>query len=145
MSFNRKYEEGVAVDLVDCGFPADVGEGGVKLAIPLVSAIEYVYLNQRAFVDAYQLVAGFEFDIFALGGNAYRGLDSLFQIIGGQLDFHYFGSIRLVGSTPDSCAGASAVGSTSVTGAFNSSASSASRASSTSCHRGAVLGYSPRT
>ena len=43
MSFNRKYEEGVAVDLVDCGFPADVGEGGVKLAIPLVAAIEYVY------------------------------------------------------------------------------------------------------
>ena len=39
----RKLEEVIASDLVDCGFPADVGEGGVKLAIPLVSAIEYVY------------------------------------------------------------------------------------------------------
>ena len=34
-----------------------MGKGGVKLAIPLVAVIEYVYLNQRAFVDAYQLVA----------------------------------------------------------------------------------------
>ena len=47
MSFNRKNEEGVAVDLADCGFPADVGEGGVKLAIPLVSVVEYVYLGRQ--------------------------------------------------------------------------------------------------
>ena len=78
-AFDRKPEEGVAADLVACGFPTDVGEGGVNLAIPLVSAIEYVYLNQRAFVDAYQLVAGFQFDVFALGRDAYRGLTSLFQ------------------------------------------------------------------
>ena len=51
-----------------------MGEGGVNLAIPLVSAIEYVYLNQLALVDAYQLVAGFEFDIFALGGDAHAEL-----------------------------------------------------------------------
>ena len=47
MSFNRKNEEGVAVDLVDCGFPADVGEGGVTLAIPLVVAIEHVYPGRQ--------------------------------------------------------------------------------------------------
>ena len=47
MSFNRKNEESVAVDLVAGGFPADVGEGGVKLAIPLVSAVEYVYLGRQ--------------------------------------------------------------------------------------------------
>ena len=76
--------------------------------------------------------AGFEFDAFTLGSVAYQGLVSLFQIVGRQLDFDYFGSFRFLGSTMDSCAGASAVGSTSVTGSFNSSASSASRASSTS-------------
>ena len=83
--------------MVAGGFPTDVGEGGVTLAIPLVAVIEYVYLNQLAFVDAYQLVAGFQFEVFALGGNAYRGLASLFQIMGGQLDFHYFGSFRIFG------------------------------------------------
>ena len=93
-ALGRKPEKVVTSDLVAGGFPADVGEGGVKLAIPLVAAIEYVYLNQRAFVDAYQLVAGFEFDVFALGGNAHRGLANLFQIVGGQLDFDYFGSFR---------------------------------------------------
>ena len=75
-------------------FPADVGEGGVNLAIPLVAVIEYVYLNQLAFVDAYQLVAGFQFEVFALGGNAHRGLASLFQIVGDQLNFCHFGSFR---------------------------------------------------
>ena len=39
----RKPEEAVASGLVAGGFPTDVGEGGVNLAIPLVSAIEYVY------------------------------------------------------------------------------------------------------
>ena len=41
----RKPEEVVSSDLVAGGFPADVGEGGVKLAVPLVSAIEYIYLG----------------------------------------------------------------------------------------------------
>jgi len=76
----RKPEEGVAADLVARGFPADVGEGGVNLAIPLVAAVEYVYLNQLAFVDAYQLVARFQFEVLLLGGDAYRGLSRLFQI-----------------------------------------------------------------
>ena len=39
-AFGRKPEEVVTSDLVAGGFPADVGEGGVDLAIPLVSAIE---------------------------------------------------------------------------------------------------------
>lgn len=73
--------------MVAGGFPTDMGEGGVNLAIPLVSAIEYVYLNQRAFVDAYQLVAGFQFEVFTLRSDAHRGLANLFQIVGGQLDF----------------------------------------------------------
>lgn len=68
-ALGRKPEEIITSDLVAGGFPTDMGEGGVNLAIPLVSAIEYVYLNQLAFVNAYQLVAGFEFDIFALGGD----------------------------------------------------------------------------
>ena len=76
--FARKQDEVVASDLVAGDFPTDVGEGGVNLAIPLVSAIEYVYLNHRAFVDAYQLVAGFQFDVVAFGSDAYRGLASLF-------------------------------------------------------------------
>ena len=36
-----------ASDLVAGGFPTDVGEGWVNLAIPLVSAIEYVYLGRQ--------------------------------------------------------------------------------------------------
>ena len=42
-ALGRKPEEVVTSDLVACGFPADVGEGGVNLAIPLIAAIEYVY------------------------------------------------------------------------------------------------------
>ena len=42
-ALGRKPEEVIASDLVACGFPADMGEGGVNLAIPLVAAIEYVY------------------------------------------------------------------------------------------------------
>ena len=56
-ALGRKPEEVVTSDLVAGGFPTDMGEGGVNLAIPLVAVIEYVYLNQLAFVDAYQLVA----------------------------------------------------------------------------------------
>ena len=41
-ALGRKPEEVVTSDLVAGGFPTDVGEGGVNLAIPLVSAIEYV-------------------------------------------------------------------------------------------------------
>ena len=63
-ALGRKPEEVVTSDLVAGGFPTDMGEGGVNLAIPLVAAIEYVYLNERTFVDAYQLVAGFQFDVF---------------------------------------------------------------------------------
>ena len=44
-AFGRKPEEVVAPDLVAGDFPADVGEGGVNLAIPLVAAIEYIYLG----------------------------------------------------------------------------------------------------
>ena len=54
-AFDRKPEEGVAADLVACGFPTDVGEGGVNLAIPLVSAIEYVYPRWRAHQNATHL------------------------------------------------------------------------------------------
>ena len=39
----RKPEKVIASDLVAGGFPTDMGEGWVNLAIPLVSAIEYVY------------------------------------------------------------------------------------------------------
>ena len=47
MAFGGGAEEVVASDLVAGGFPADMGEGGVNLAIPLVSAIEYVYLGRQ--------------------------------------------------------------------------------------------------
>ena len=47
MSFNRKSEEVVTSDLVAGGFPTDMGEGGVNLAIPLVAAVEYVYLGRQ--------------------------------------------------------------------------------------------------
>ena len=38
-----KPEKVVVSALAAGGFPADVGEGGVNLAIPLVSAVAYVY------------------------------------------------------------------------------------------------------
>ena len=43
----RKPEEVIASDLVAGGFPTDMGEGGVTLAIPLVAAVEYVYLGRQ--------------------------------------------------------------------------------------------------
>ena len=46
-AFDWKPEEVVTSDLVAGGFPADVGEGGVNLAIPLVAAVEYVYLGRQ--------------------------------------------------------------------------------------------------
>ena len=46
-ALGRKPEEVVTADLVASGFPADVGKGGVNLAIPLVSAVEYVYLGRQ--------------------------------------------------------------------------------------------------
>ena len=46
-ALGRKPEEVIASDLVAGDCPADVGEGGVNLAIPLVSAIEYVYLGRQ--------------------------------------------------------------------------------------------------
>ena len=46
-SLGRKPEEVVTSDLVAGGFPADVGEGGVNLAIPLVAAVEYVYPRRQ--------------------------------------------------------------------------------------------------
>ena len=79
-ALGRKPEEVVTSYLVASSFPADMGEGWVNLAIPLVAVIEYVYLNQLAFVDAYQLVAGFQFEVFTLGRDAYRGLASLFRL-----------------------------------------------------------------
>ena len=45
--FNREPEEVIASDLIASSFPSDVGEGGVKLAIPLVSAVEYVYPRRQ--------------------------------------------------------------------------------------------------
>ena len=51
----KKPEEVVTTDLVAGGFPADVGEGGVNLAIPLVSAIEYVYSGRQAHQNATHL------------------------------------------------------------------------------------------
>ena len=47
----REPEEVVTSYSVASSFPADVGEGGVNLAIPLVVAVEYVYLDERVFVD----------------------------------------------------------------------------------------------
>ena len=44
-ALGRKPEEVVTSNLVASSFPADVGEGEVNLAIPLVAAIEYVYKN----------------------------------------------------------------------------------------------------
>ena len=46
-ALGREPEEVVNSDLVAGGFPTDMGEGGVNLAIPLVSAIEYVYLGRQ--------------------------------------------------------------------------------------------------
>ena len=46
-ALGRKPEEVIASDLVASGFPTDVGEGGVKLAIPLVAAVEYVYPRRQ--------------------------------------------------------------------------------------------------
>ena len=51
----RKPEEVIAVDLVDCGFPTDVGEGGVNLAISLVAAIESPYLGRQVHLNATRL------------------------------------------------------------------------------------------
>ena len=65
-----------------------MGEGGVNLAIPLVAAFEYVYLNQLALVDAYQLVVGFQFDVVAFGSDAHRGFSAFcmteLRILNGQ-------------------------------------------------------------
>ena len=41
-ALGRKPEEVIASDLVAGGFPTDMGEGGVHLAIPFVAAVEYV-------------------------------------------------------------------------------------------------------
>jgi hypothetical protein len=46
-ALGRKPEEVIASDLVASGFPADVSEGGVNLAIPLVAAVEYVYPRRK--------------------------------------------------------------------------------------------------
>ena len=46
-TFGWKPEEVVTSDLVAGGFPADVGKGGVNLAIPFVAAVEYVYLGRQ--------------------------------------------------------------------------------------------------
>ena len=46
-ALGRKPEEVIASDLVAVYCPADVCEGWVNLAIPLVSAIEYVYLGRQ--------------------------------------------------------------------------------------------------
>ena len=46
-ALGRKPEEVIASDLVASSFPTDVGEGGVNLAIPLVAAVEYVYLGRQ--------------------------------------------------------------------------------------------------
>ena len=46
-ALGRKPEEVVTSDLVASGFPTDVGEGGVKLVIPLVAAVEYVYPRRQ--------------------------------------------------------------------------------------------------
>ncbi len=46
-ALGRKPEEGVTSDLVAGGFPANVGEGWVFLSIPLIAAVEYVYLGRQ--------------------------------------------------------------------------------------------------
>ena len=46
-ALGRKPEEIITSDLVAGNFPADVGEGGVNLAIPFVAAVEYVYLGRQ--------------------------------------------------------------------------------------------------
>ena len=46
-ALDRKPEEVVTSDLVAGGFPTDMGEGGVNLAIPLVAVIEYVYPRRQ--------------------------------------------------------------------------------------------------
>ena len=54
-ALGRKPEEVVTSDLVAGGFPADVGEGGVNLAIPLVATVEYVYSGWQAHQNATHL------------------------------------------------------------------------------------------
>ena len=44
-ALGRKPEKVVTSDLATDGFPADVGEGEVNLAIPLVATGEYSYLS----------------------------------------------------------------------------------------------------
>ena len=51
-TFGWKSEECVASDLVACGFPADVGEGGVSLTIPFVASVEYPYLGRQVHPNA---------------------------------------------------------------------------------------------
>lgn len=43
LGFNREPEEVIASDLIASSFPSDVGEGGVNLIFPLVTAFQHVY------------------------------------------------------------------------------------------------------
>ena len=49
LPFDKKSEEVVTSDLVACGFPADVGEGGISLTIPFVASVEYPMLRNNFF------------------------------------------------------------------------------------------------
>ena len=54
-ALGRKPEEVIASDLVAGGFPTDMGEGGVNLAIPLVAATEYIHLGRLVHQNATHL------------------------------------------------------------------------------------------
>lgn len=54
-AFGRKPEEVISSDLVACGFPADVGEGGVSRTIPFVSTVEYPHLGRQVHRNATRL------------------------------------------------------------------------------------------
>ena len=51
-ALGRKPEEVVTSDLVAGGFPTDMGEGGVNLALPLIATIEYFYTKSQAHQNA---------------------------------------------------------------------------------------------
>ena len=48
----REAEECVAADLVSGSFPADVREGRIYLAVPLVAILGHLYFNHSALVDS---------------------------------------------------------------------------------------------
>ena len=74
-----------------------MGEGWINLAVPSVAIFGHLYFYQTAFVDAYQLVSGFQFNVLALRAEGYWGLSGFFQVVGAELARGFFGLSGLSG------------------------------------------------